>query len=327
MAVRLYDAPCFGRASKSAVVAQPRVTLRSAYKGAAVSLRDETTFASFVSQWGRSAASVIASTDGRWALVSTSVTALIAGSVAWLAMGTAVPTTTGASASRSLIPYELFQRLSGTAKPQATSFASLAPLYNVTRNPLPGSAAPEAPLDDTLNAESAEPEVSGASSDTHTITMESGQSLASALMGAGATPSDVNAAIIALEKVYNVRALRAGQTLAATFAPADKNDSAAVAQIFYTPPADAAARDEAANAAADAAPQVGKLLSIAFSPTIQQYITITRGADGTFAAQSAVKQLEIHYHRAGAKIDSSLYLAAMQAGIPAPVVVQMIHMF
>jgi len=32
-------------------------------------------------------------------------------------------------------------------------------------------------------------------------------------------------------------------------------------------------------------------------------------------------------HRAGARIDSSLYLAAMQSGIPADVVVQMIHMF
>jgi murein DD-endopeptidase MepM/ murein hydrolase activator NlpD len=39
------------------------------------------------------------------------------------------------------------------------------------------------------------------------------------------------------------------------------------------------------------------------------------------------KKLEARYHRAGATIDSSLYLAAMQAGIPADVVVKMIHMF
>jgi murein DD-endopeptidase MepM/ murein hydrolase activator NlpD len=56
-------------------------------------------------------------------------------------------------------------------------------------------------------------------------------------------------------------------------------------------------------------------------------VTVTRGADGTFTANDAVKQLVAHTHRAGATIDSSLYLAAMQAGIPADVVVEMIHMF
>ena len=35
----------------------------------------------------------------------------------------------------------------------------------------------------------------------------------------------------------------------------------------------------------------------------------------------------MHRHRAGGTIDSSLYLAAMQAGIPADVVVDMIRMF
>jgi hypothetical protein len=39
------------------------------------------------------------------------------------------------------------------------------------------------------------------------------------------------------------------------------------------------------------------------------------------------KELQVHRHRAGGTIDSSLYLAAMQAGIPADVVVDMIHMF
>ena len=44
--------------------------------------------ANLVSQWRsstRSAATVLSSTDGRWAPVSTSVTALVAGPIAWLA--------------------------------------------------------------------------------------------------------------------------------------------------------------------------------------------------------------------------------------------------
>ena len=39
------------------------------------------------------------------------------------------------------------------------------------------------------------------------------------------------------------------------------------------------------------------------------------------------KTLEVHHHRAGATIDSSLYLAGMQAGIPADIVIEMIRMF
>ena len=54
---------------------------------------------------------------------------------------------------------------------------------------------------------------------------------------------------------------------------------------------------------------------------------MTRAADGSFAANDTVKQLVSHVHRAGATINSSLYLSAMQAGIPADVVVQMIKMF
>jgi murein DD-endopeptidase MepM/ murein hydrolase activator NlpD len=49
--------------------------------------------------------------------------------------------------------------------------------------------------------------------------------------------------------------------------------------------------------------------------------------DGGFTANDEVKQLVAHTHRAGATIDSSLYLAATQAGIPTDVVVAMIKMF
>jgi murein DD-endopeptidase MepM/ murein hydrolase activator NlpD len=281
-------------------------------------------------QWGRSAASALSSTDGRWALVSTSVTALIAGSIAWLAMGTALPTTqNSAQRSRSLIPYELFQRLSAGNRNEPATYASLAPLGYVSPKPAASAANPAEQLDDALTAEGLDSdEVTGASSDTHTVTMESGQTLAAALTSAGATQSDASAAILALEKVFNVRELRAGQSLAVTFAPPEKREPVPVAQITYTPPADAAARDTAMNASASVAtPQLGRLLSVSFSPTIQQDITIARAADGKFSAASSVKQLSEHFHRAGARIDSSLYLAAMQAGIPAPVVVQMIHMF
>jgi murein DD-endopeptidase MepM/ murein hydrolase activator NlpD len=67
-------------------------------------------------------------------------------------------------------------------------------------------------------------------------------------------------------------------------------------------------------------------LSVSFSPSIGQDITIARDASGAFSASAQQQTLAAKYHRAGATIDSSLYLAAMQAGIPAKVVVEMIHM-
>ena len=72
---------------------------------------------------------------------------------------------------------------------------------------------------------------------------------------------------------------------------------------------------------------ISRLLSLHFSPSIEQDITVTRTTDGGFDAQTVQKTLQVHHHRAGATIDSSLYLAGMQAGIPADIVVDMIRMF
>ena len=76
----------------------------------------------------RSAAEALSSTDGRWAIVSTSITAVIAGSIAWLAAGT-IPPSHGYSAAhqRSLMPYELFLRLAAQNKGLQANYASFAP--------------------------------------------------------------------------------------------------------------------------------------------------------------------------------------------------------
>jgi murein DD-endopeptidase MepM/ murein hydrolase activator NlpD len=88
-----------------------------------------------------------------------------------------------------------------------------------------------------------------------------------------------------------------------------------------------ASEDESADATPGKAEPISRLLSLHFSPSIEQDITVTRTTAGDFSANIVKKELQVHRHRAGATIDSSLYLAAMQAGIPAEVVVDMIHMF
>ncbi len=294
------------------------------------------TFDVLAADWqrtARSAAEALSSTDGRWAIVSTSITAVIAGSIAWLAAGT-IPPSHGYSAShqRSLMPYELFLRLTAQNKGPQLNYAAFGPSPSAT--PPAQIVEPANTLDNSLAAESAGDDSEAANSDvdSRTITLDSGDTLAGALADAGVTGSDAEAAVAALAKVYSPKLVRAGQTLQLTFEPAPP--AAPVASITYTPPAGASedstadgeyAPDSSVQAAA--ATPVGRLLSVSFSPTIEHDITISRATDGGFTAQSTEKKLVAKFHRAGAKIDSSLYLAAMQAGIPAEVVVQMIHMF
>ena len=289
--------------------------------------------------WIRSAqnaASALNSADGRWALVSTSVTALIAGSIAWLAAGTMPPATSrGFEAGRnpSLIPYELFMRLSERAKAAEASYASFGPTIPFIRH-LGGT--PMASLDNSLAIESAgdDSDYANRGEDTRTITMDRGSTLKEALTEEGVPAQDAAAAVAALAKVYSPKLLRGGQTFEVTFAaatpPAPVKPITPVAQIIYSPPNGAfgdSQSDDQLNVVPAAEAPVGRLLSISFSPTIDRDITVTRAANGSFTATNTQQQLVPKLHRAGARIDSSLYLAAMQAGIPADIVVQMIHMF
>ncbi|HTT85669.1 MAG TPA: M23 family metallopeptidase [Rhizomicrobium sp.] len=273
----------------------------------------------------RAAAQSFSSTDGRWAVVSTSITAVIAGSIAWLAAGTAIPVGQGFDQPRPrlLMPYELFQRL--VAQTRGTEYAVVSPLGPITTAPAKRILPAEATLDQSLAAENDQENSTSNTQpgiDTREVTLDRGDTLPLALVAAGATPQDAEAAVTALAKVYNLRAVKAGQVLQLTFAPAPPPKP--VARIIYVPATQSAAQQDAS--AQDAAVP-GRLLSVSFSPTIEHDVTITRGADDRFTARDAFQKLESRYHRAGAKIDSSLYLAAMQAGIPARVVVQLIHMF
>lgn len=282
--------------------------------------------------WRRSAdaaGQVFASNDGRWALVSTSVMALIAGSVAWLAAGV-MPAGHGYNPARdrALMPYQLFLKLAGRSGGHF-SYGSLGPSPNVIDS---GAAlgSPPASLDSELADERAGKE-ENSGTDTRTITLDRGDTLVGALTDAGVSQADANAVILALARTYDPRAVRAGESFDISFTTVPDRQ---IAQITYTPPGQAASdpisdEDGSAFSSIEDVPvtPVGNLLSLNYSPSIDHEITISRGANGLFSAQDVHKTLRPRNHRAGATIDSSLYLAAMQAGIPADVVVKMIHMF
>ncbi|HWA92227.1 MAG TPA: M23 family metallopeptidase [Rhizomicrobium sp.] len=278
------------------------------------------TLSTAASDWRRSAraaAAALSTTDGRWALLSTSLTAMIAGTVAWLAVGTMPPLKPhGFHATRTttFLPYQLFLKL--TQGSGDTKYAAIAPFGGAGANRVPDEIAKQPPLDDENKTPGIE---------TRTLTLEHGDTFAGALQDAGISGEDAGSAVAALAKVYDPRDLRAGQSFEITYSTQPQTQSDAS-------DGNAADGDEDdADASGPMGPAtttpVGHLVSVSFSPSVEHDIAIARDETGAFVANDTVKELSAHVHRAGATIEGSLYLSAMRAGIPADVVVEMIHMF
>jgi hypothetical protein len=254
------------------------------------------------------ASAALATTDGRWAVVSTSLTALVAGAIAWMAMGMMPVNRPMVAPGRSSLPYALFTKLIRASEPQeAADNADNA-------NPNPGV-------------------------ESRTVTLDSGDTLAGMLEDVGISAQDANAVVAAMGKNFDPRALKIGQPFDLTYSvatidatggqaakPQPRTTTVMVNHKPVVVPVDAG-EDDASGATEENSQPISRLLSLHFSPTIQQEITVTRTTEGTYTADLVKKELQVHRHRAGGTIDSSLYLAAMQAGIPADVVVDLIHMF
>jgi murein DD-endopeptidase MepM/ murein hydrolase activator NlpD len=255
----------------------------------------------------------LSTTDGRWTLVSASLSLLVAGSVTLMAIGTLpVSGPLVGKPSRTPVAYELFMKLVRAGG--ADQFAAFLPQKGQTAT---GN-------EDQDNA--------GPGEETRTVTLDKGDTLAGALEDQGISASDAAAAIAAMGKEFNPHTLKPGMTIDLTYAVAPdaaKNNSGktTVVMVNKKPVTVPVSEDSDADATPTTSQAISRLLSLHFSPTIEQDITITRTTDGGFTADIAKVQLEVHRHRAGATIDSSLYLAGMQAGIPADIVIEMIRMF
>jgi murein DD-endopeptidase MepM/ murein hydrolase activator NlpD len=273
--------------------------------------RERLLFASLATRvrrgWG-GAGAALATTDGRWALVSTSMTALVAGAIAWMAMGMMPVGHPMVAPGRSSLPYALFMKLIRASEPQiANDNADNA-------NPNPGV-------------------------ESRTVTLDAGDTLAGMLEDVGISAQDANAVVVAMGKNFSPRALKTGQTFDLTYSvatidargvpatpAAPRTTTVIVNNKPVVVPLDAGVED-GSDATAENSEPISRLLSLHFSPSIEQEMTVTRTTEGTYTAELVKKELQAHNHRAGGTIDSSLYLAAMQAGIPAEVVVDMIRMF
>jgi murein DD-endopeptidase MepM/ murein hydrolase activator NlpD len=239
-----------------------------------------------VSQLAQSAAPArraLNTPDGRWTLVSSSLTASVAFAVTWLALA-AQPASTA-------------RAVGAGAHPRKELALIPAPILPSPVEHLIEQQQPAKPLHQT-----------------RTLRVGDGDTIMGMLADAGVPIKDANAVVDAMRPLFSPRSIRSGQTFEATFGNTGDAQPAAVVVASSDDDESVGARTQ-------------RLLSLSFSPSIERQITVSLSAPDGYMAHDVQKKLEGRYQHAGGDIDSSLYLAAMQAGIPANIVVELIRVF
>jgi murein DD-endopeptidase MepM/ murein hydrolase activator NlpD len=211
-------------------------------------------------------------------------------------------------------------------QPEATVIVPLSPAETA---PAAIAAAPAIPL------ESRAPELLAATMGpplprepryrTRTVQVRPGDTLMHLLVSAGVPRQDAYNAIQALSSHFDPRRIRAGQELTLTFVTSPgpvrrygEDDEIRVTAASFTPGAARPTRDEEAEA---------RLASLAIKTAVDRYLEIRRADEDRFVGEEVIEELEQQHYLARGVIDSSLYLAAVQAGVPDGVIVELIRMF
>jgi murein DD-endopeptidase MepM/ murein hydrolase activator NlpD len=253
---------------------------------------------------------VLSSPDGRWTLVSTSMTASVAIAVTWLSLAANPANTARAyepKREQATLPCDLLLRLTGLRGIPSIAAENSEQLYRAA-----GLIGPDltGPLDRMLASER---EAAKRQPEIRTLTVDRGDTIVSMLQEAGVSKIDAAAVVNAMKPLISPKNIKSGQTFQATFGTpeaAQENPAPASAQSDQND-------DDSSR----------RLLSLSFTPTIDRQITVHLAPEDGYFAEDVQRKLESHYQHASATIDSSLYLAATQAGIPAGVVVEIIRMF
>lgn len=175
------------------------------------------------------AGAVLATTDGRWALVSTSLTAMVAGAIAWMAVGMMPVTRPMVAPGRAFLPYALFMKLVRASEPQG-------PVQND-------------------NADNANP---NPGVEQRTVMLDAGDTLAGMLEDVGISSQDADAVIAAMGRNFDPRGLKAGQSFDLTYsvstveaiggaAPSQAQPKTTVVMVNHKPvvvPVDAGVEDD-----------------------------------------------------------------------------------
>ena len=134
------------------------------------------------------------------------------------------------------------------------------------------------------------------------IEIGNGDTLAKLLVRAGVDRTDAHYAIEAMSEYYDPRRIRRGQDITLTF--------------------------ESAPSAADArtTTQPDTFIGFAIEPDYKTEVRIARAEDGNFRAEQRAKKLDRVPVRAEGTIDSSLYIAGRDAGVPPVIIARMIRL-
>jgi murein DD-endopeptidase MepM/ murein hydrolase activator NlpD len=248
----------------------------------------------------------LGSADGRWTLASTLMTGSVVATVTWMALAAAPPSSRlyEPGHEQVVVPTDLLTRLAEAA---SSSPAAAATAPGPVRTASLIGPPLTSPLDRLSSSPTAPPR---SSSETRTLQFKTGDTIMEVLEDAGVSKEDATAVVDALRPLHSPRNIRVGQTFEATFGPGP--GSIGPRTVAYT--------------AGDASSE-RKLLSLSFSPSIENQITVKLTPPQGYLAETVQRKFNERHQRAAAKIDSSLYLAAMRAGIPANVVVDLIRMF
>ena len=125
------------------------------------------------------------------------------------------------------------------------------------------------------------------------LTVKSGDTLMALLTGAGIPRPEAHQAITALAKVFNPRNLMPGQEIRLQFSSADPE----------------------------------RLLSLGLQPDVEHDIRVSRTGDATFVAETVERALAERTLSAEGTIESNLSLAAREAGLPVPILLELIRVF
>ena len=248
----------------------------------------------------------LGSADGRWTLASTLMTGSVVATVTWMALAAAPPSSRlyEPGHEQVVVPTDLLTRLAEAASGSPAAAATAA-------GPVRTASLIGPPLTSPLERLSSSPAAPPRSfNETRTLQFKTGDTIMEVLQDAGVSKEDATAVVDALRPLHNPRNIRVGQTFEATFGPAP--GSIGPRTIAYT---------------GDDASSERKLLSLSFSPSIENQITVKLTPPQGYLAEAVQRKFNERHQRAAAKIDSSLYLAAMRAGIPANVVVDLIRVF
>jgi murein DD-endopeptidase MepM/ murein hydrolase activator NlpD len=251
---------------------------------------------------------VFSSPDGRWTLVSTSMTASVAIAVTWLSLEANPVGAAGVYEPRreqATLPYDLLVRLTGLRGTPSIDAENSEQLYRAAGLIGPGISGP---LDRMLATER---EAAKPQTEIRTLTVVRGDTIVSMLQDAGVSKIDAAAVVDAMKPLISPKNIKSGQKFQATFGTPEAAQDGSMPTL--------AQNDDNEDSR--------RLLSLSFTPTLDRQITVHLAPEEGYFAEDVQRKLESHYQHAGATIDSSLYLAATQAGIPAGVVVEMIRMF